>query len=48
MIYDNRLGSQSVIFFAQKLPENRPKVSENCPNTTLKLLPNPPKNKSSK
>ena len=37
MIYDNRLGSQSVIFFAQILPKNYPKLSENCPNTALKL-----------
>ncbi len=42
---------QSVIF----LPKNYPKLSENCPkmsrddpNTTLKLLPNPPKKRSSK
>ena len=35
---------QSVFF----LPKNHPKMSENCPNTALKLLPNPPQNKSSK
>ena len=41
-------GVASRSFFAQILPENYPKMSENCPNTALKLLPNPPQNKSSK
>ena len=35
---------QSVIF----MPENCPKMRRDYPKTTLKLLPNPPKNKNSK
>ena len=35
-------AAQSVIFI-QNLPKTYPKMSENCPNTALKLLPNPPK-----
>ena len=40
-------AAQSVIFMS-KLSENCPKMSRDYPNTTLKLLPNPPKNKNSK
>ena len=35
-------------FFYLKTTQKLPKIERNYPNTTLKLLPNPPKNKSSK
>ena len=38
---------QSVIF-CPKTTQKLPKIEQYYPNTTLKLLPNPPKNKSSK
>ena len=42
---------QSVIFMSkttQKLPKNERKLPKYCPNTALKLLPNPPEKRSSK
>ena len=38
---------QSVIFMS-KTTQKQPEIEQYYPNTTLKLLPNPPKNKSSK
>ena len=38
---------QSVIFMS-KTTRKLPEIERNCPNTALKLLPNPPKNKNSK
>ena len=36
------------VIFCLKTTRKLPKIEQNYPNTTLKLLPNPPKNKSSK
>ena len=35
-------------FFCLNTARKLPEIEQNYPNTTLKLLPNPPKNKSSK
>ena len=36
------------VFFCPKTTQKLPKIEQNYPNTALKLLPNPPKNKNSK
>ena len=38
----------SRLFFCLNTTQILPKIDQNYPNTTLKLFPNPPKNKSSK
>ena len=35
-------------FFCLKTTQKLPKIEQNYPNTTLKILPNPPKKPSSK
>ena len=35
-------------FFCLNTARKQPEIEQYYPNTTLKLLPNPPKNKSSK
>ena len=41
-------GVASRSFFCLKTAKKLPKIERNCPNTIRQLLPNPPKNKSSK
>ena len=36
------------VIFCQNTAQKLPEIEQNYPNTTLKLLPNPPKIKSSK
>ena len=36
------------VFFCQNIAQKLPEIEQNYSNTALKLLPNPPQNKSSK
>ena len=36
------------VIFCQNTAQKLPEIEQNYPNTALKLLPNPPQNKSSK